>query len=104
MIAKIVKLALAFLCFTCLAKMPYGYYELFRFAALVGFVVLAYYAIENGKKLEVIIFIALAVLFQPLIKIALGRSLWNIIDVFVGMALSLSVALSLKKKENGKTN
>ena len=104
MIAKIIKIALAILFFICLANMPYGYYELVRFAALVGFAVLAYYANDNGNKIEVIIFIALAILFQPLVKIALGRNLWNIIDVIVGVALLLSLVLPIQKKENGRTN
>ncbi len=104
MVVKIIKIALAILFFICLANMPYGYYELVRFAALVGFAILAYYANENGNKIEVIIFIALAILFQPLVKIALGRNLWNIIDVIVGVALLLSIVLPIQKKENGRTN
>ncbi len=104
MIAKIIKIALAILFFICLANMPYGYYQLVRFAALVGFVILAYYANENGNKIEVIVYVALAILFQPLVKIALGRSLWNIIDVIVGLALLLSLVLPIQKKENGRTN
>jgi len=104
MIAKIIKIALAILFFICLANMPYGYYELVRFVALVGFAILAYYANESGNKIEVIIFIAFAILFQPLFKIALGRNLWNVIDVIVGIALLLSLVLPLQKKENGRTN
>jgi hypothetical protein len=102
MISKIIKVVLALLFFICLMKMPYGYYQLVRFAALVGFAVLAFYANENGNKMEVIIFIALAILFQPLIKVALGKNLWNIIDVIVGLALLLSLVLPFQKKENGR--
>jgi len=104
MIAKIIKIVLAILFFICLANLPYGYYQLVRFAALVGFAILAYYANENGYKTEVIIFIALAILFQPLVKIALGRNLWNIIDVIVGVALLLSLFSPLPKSKNGRTN
>ncbi|MCW3105743.1 MAG: conserved hypothetical rane protein [Segetibacter sp.] len=104
MITKIIKIVLAILFFLCLARMPYGYYQLVRFAALVGFSILAYYANENGNKIQVIIFLALAILFQPLIKIALGRSMWNIIDVIVGITLLLSLVLPSQKKENGRTN
>lgn len=104
MVTKIIKIILAILFFICLANMPYGYYELVRFLALVGFAILAYCANESRNKIEVIIFIALAILFQPLVKIALGRNLWNIIDVIVGVALLLSLFLPLQKKENGRTN
>ena len=102
--SKIIKIILIILFFICLANMPYGYYELVRFAASIGFAILAYYANENGNKIEMIFFIALAILFQPLVKIALGRSLWNIIDVLVGVALLLSLFLPLQKKVNGRTN
>ena len=74
--SKVIKIILAILFFVCLANMPYGYYQLVRFVALVGFAILAYYANDNGNKIEVIIFIALAILFQPLVKIALGRNLF----------------------------
>lgn len=104
MVTKIIKIILAILFFICLANMPYGYYELVRFVALVGFAILAYYANESGNKIKVIIFIALAILFQPLVKIALGRNLWNIIDVIVGAALLVSIFLPLQKKENGGAN
>ena len=104
MLVNIIKVILAILFFICIANMPYGYYQLVRFLALVGFAILAYYANQNDKKIEVIIFIALAILFQPLFKIALGRSLWNAIDVIVGIALLLSLILPFQKNKDGRTN
>ena len=76
--------------------MPYGYYLLVRFLAMAGFGVLAYNAYNEKRETEMIIFIILAVLFQPLFKIALGRELWNIVDVIVGVGLIIS--LFTKKK------
>lgn len=87
MTEKAIKIILAIIFFICLAKMPYGYYQFVRFAALVGFVILAYQASEKENKTEMIIYICLAVLFQPLIKIALGREIWNVIDIVVGILL-----------------
>jgi len=86
-----IKIILAILFFICLADMPYGYYQLVRFLAMVGFSILAYNANEQGLKTEAIIYVCLAILFQPFIKIALGRELWNIIDVIVGISLILSI-------------
>ena len=71
--------------------MPYGYFQLVRFAALIGFAILAYNSNEQRQKTEVIIYVCLAVLFQPLFKIALGRQLWNVIDVVVGVGLIISI-------------
>lgn len=95
---KIIKIALAFLFFSCLASMPYGYYQLVRFLALVGFVILSYMAHQEGRYIEMIIYGALAILFQPIFKIALGRQLWNIVDVIVGLALIFSIWINPKSK------
>jgi hypothetical protein len=80
--------------------MPYGYYQLVRFAALVGFAILAYLSYEKGYKIEFVTYSALALLFQPLYKIALGRVLWNIVDVVVGVGLILSIFLNSNKSNN----
>ena len=86
-----IKIILAVLFFVCLMEMPYGYYQLVRFAALVGFAILAYKANEQGQKTEAIIYVCLAIIFQPLVKIALGRQVWNIVDVIVGIGLIVSI-------------
>ena len=86
-----IKISLTILFLFCLLDMPYGYFQIVRFVALVGFAILAYNANEQGHKREFIIYVCLAILFQPLIKIALGRQLWNIIDVLVGIGLIVSI-------------
>jgi hypothetical protein len=93
---KIIKIILAVLFFVCLFDMPYGYFQIVRFAALVGFAILAYNANEQGHKREVIIYVCLAILFQPLIKIALGRVVWNVVDVIVGIGLIASIFIKPK--------
>lgn len=94
---KIIKIVLALLLFICLADMPYGYYQLVRFAGLIGFSILAYKAYEHNKQTEMIIFVGLALLFQPFFKISLGREIWNIVDMIVGIGLILSIWINLKK-------
>ena len=93
-----IKILLAILLIACLADLPYGYYQFVRFSALVGFGYLAYNANEQGAKNEAFVYLALAILFQPFFKIALGRVLWNVIDVVVGIGLILSLLKSDNKK------
>ena len=88
---KIIKIGLAILFFLCLADMPYGYYQLVRFIGLIGFAILAYQANQQNNQTETIIYGALALLFQPFFKISLGRELWNVIDVVVGLGLLVSI-------------
>ena len=78
---------LAILLFLCLADMPYGYYQFVRFAAAAFFAYAAYAENESVRKELVVVFVILALLFQPFFKIALGRTLWNIVDVLVGIGL-----------------
>ncbi len=93
---KLLKIFLSILLFGYLLNFLYGYYQFVRFAALVGFGYLAYDANEKGYKNEVFIYFALAILFQPFYKIALGRTIWNIVDVVVGIGLIMSIFQSKK--------
>lgn len=91
------KIVLAAFFFLCLAEMPYGFYQLVRMAGLIGFAILAYDANQRKQPVIMIVYIGLALLFQPLFKVALGRDLWNIVDVLVGIGLVVSV-FSKKRK------
>ncbi len=94
-----IKLILTILLFACLIDFPYGYYQFVRFAALVGFGCLAFKANEQGYRNEAFVYLALAILFQPFIKIALGRTIWNIVDVVVGIGLIVSLFLPKPNKQ-----
>lgn len=95
---NLIKITLSILFFLCLAKMPYGYYQLVRFSALVGFGILAFQSYQEKKQMdvEIIIYISLALLFQPFFKIALGRTIWNIVDIIVAFWLIIDVYKSKK--------
>ena len=80
---KHVYLILAALMLLCLAPMPYGYFQLVRFVAMVAFAVMAYLYYARQKTIAATVFGVLALLFQPIYKIALGRATWNVIDVLV---------------------
>lgn len=90
----LIKIALAILLFLCLLDMPYGYYQFVRFVALIGFGILVYKANEQNQKTEMIIYGGLALLFQPFFKIALGREVWNIVDLIVGIGLIGSLIMN----------
>jgi hypothetical protein len=96
-LSNLIKVVLAVLFFLCLADMPYGFYQFVRFAGLVGFAILAYQAYELGRQTEMIIYGGLALLFQPFFKIALGRQMWNIVDVVVGIGLLISIFIKPKE-------
>ena len=97
---KQVYLILAALMLLCLAPMPYGYFQLVRFVAMVAFGLMAYRYYVNNKAIAAVVFGVLALLFQPIYKIALGRATWNVIDVLVaGLLIGLFV---LERRLEGK--
>ena len=99
MIMKWVNIILAVLLLLCLAPMPYGYYQVVRFVSMIAFAVMAYRYWNQEKKGLAVTFGALALLFQPFLKVALGRTMWNIVDVIVAVGLLLLVLLNKEKKE-----
>jgi hypothetical protein len=98
---KHLKLILALLFLLCLAPMPYGFYSLIRFVAMIAFAVFAYFYYEKKDNKLAIVFLSLAVLFQPLLPIYLGRILWNIVDVVVAIFL---VVLYIKENKSQSSN
>lgn len=118
-----VYIILSVLLLLCLAPMPYGYYQLVRFITMTVFGVLAwlFYATRNtpglcapeeqkgyikddsttilSKVSMAIVFGALALLFQPFLKITLGRIVWNVVDVIVaGMLIIMWLNLRISDK------
>ena len=88
---NLLKLFVSFILILCLFDMPYGYYQFIRFSAMIGFAYLAFLANNQNNRNSVFIYVGLALLFQPLVKIALGRTIWNIVDVIVGICLIISL-------------
>ena len=95
----IIKIIIAILLLLCLADMPYGFYELIRFTAAATFAYLSYDYFNSNKNGLGIIFAALALLFQPFFKIALGRTIWNFVDIIVAAVLIYLILISFKKNK-----
>ena len=94
-------LGLAVALIVCLFPMPYGYYTLVRFVAMIIFGCMAFSFYKNVNISLCVIASSLSLLFQPFFKIVLGRTMWNVIDVIVAIAL---VALWYKNYNNSNTN
>lgn len=87
----IIKLILSIFFFLALFKMPYNYYELMRFVAMIGFVILGYKELQNENKTYLLIWFSSALMINPFFKLALGRTVWNIIDVIWIVILVFSI-------------
>ncbi len=96
LLMKQINIILAGFLLLCLAPMPYGYYQFVRFVAMVVFAVMAFRYHEEKKNELAITFGALSLLFQPFFKVALGRTMWNVVDVAVAVLL---IVLWWKKRK-----
>lgn len=95
---SVLKLAIAILLLLCLADMPYGFYTLVRFVSAFAFAYISYDYFKSKKDGLGFVFAALALLFQPFFKVALGRTIWNIVDVIVAVGLLYLLIPTFKKK------
>ena len=93
-------LFLAAMLLLCLAPMPYGYFMLVRFVMMVVCGWMAYQYYQRQKIVAMWVFGALAMLFQPIYKLALGRVTWNIVDVIVAIFLIILFLVERKKEKS----
>ncbi len=79
----------------CLLPLPYGCYILIRYISAIVFGIMAYdYYCQKQQKMYIIT-LGLTLLFQPFIRIPLGRDVWNVVDVITAIFL---IYLFFKKK------
>lgn len=91
----VVKVILVVVLLSCLLPLPYGAFELIRFASFIGFGYLAYKYYKSHQEGKALVFGALSLLIQPFFKLALGRGMWNIVDVVIVVFI---IYLIVKKK------
>ena len=98
-----IKLILGGLLIVPFFEPPYGYFQFLRIVSFIGFAYLAYEEKNSSNKLFLIVYILLAILFQPFEKIALGKEIWLIVDAFSTVILIVSFGLSINSKTNETT-
>ena len=89
----VIKITLCVLLFVCLFDMPYGYYQFVRFIGMIGFGLLAFQDYQKNQT-WFLIWISSALIINPFLKIALGRDIWNIVDVIWAVLLVVSIFLN----------
>ena len=87
-ISKYLHLIVAGMLVLCLLPMPYGFYGLVRLMAAAAFSWGANNYHKKEKMGMMVTFIALALFFQPFAKVALGREVWNLVDIAVAAFLA----------------
>lgn len=92
-----VQIALIIALILCLLPMPYGYYTIVRVCTMVYFGYLAFRVNKKSKKNRslLIFYLVVIILFQPFVKLPIGRLVWNIIDI--GLAIWILLNLGRRR-------
>ncbi|MGA1798665.1 DUF6804 family protein [Sphingomonas sp. 4RDLI-65] len=64
-----------------LGDMPYGYYQLLRIVIFCAAVYLAIIEKRDADNAWLWAFVACALVYNPLVKLALGREVWAIVNI-----------------------
>ena len=91
----LIKLLLIGVFLGCLARMPYSYYQLTRFVALAGFVVLFVLDYRDKRYVGAVLSGMGVVLFNPFFKATFKREVWQVIDVWMAGVLLVWVVVEL---------
>ena len=82
---------------------PYGYYILLRWICCAAFAYLAVQALAQEKEGWVWILGVTAAVYNPIIRINLGREVWSVINVVtIAIAIVSLFVLRVKKGEAAK--
>jgi hypothetical protein len=95
---KLIKIILSILFLVCLLDMAFSFFQLVRFLGMIGFAILAY---NNYQKNQpwFIVWVSSVILINPFFKIALGRVIWNIVDLIWVELLIVSILINKKYVE-----
>jgi hypothetical protein len=85
------------LLFWALARHPIGYYTILRFVTCAVCIYGAYRATQSRQPGWMLIFGAIAVLFNPVISFRMTRETWAYVDVLVAIYLLVSLFLFKSK-------
>lgn len=84
-------LVLAVALLLCLCPLPYGFYTIIRLATAIIAGCWAYQFYKSNKTAYAVIAGAIVILFQPLIKIVLDRTTWNVLDIVLACTILILV-------------
>lgn len=74
-----------FMLFGAIAEWTYGYYSLLRWITCIASILVAFQAFEKNIDWAKVVFIVIAILFNPLAPIYLSRSTWIPIDIITAI-------------------
>jgi len=84
-------ISVIFLLLAMIEGWPYGFFTLLRLVVFGTTVYLSWLAYKSGKQAWIWIFGFIALIFNPLVTLHLGRYIWKIVDLLVAVFLIISI-------------
>ena len=82
-----------FMLFGAIAEWPYGYYILLRWITCITSILVTLKAFEKNIDWAKVVFIVIAILFNPLTPIYLSRSTWIPIDIITAIFFIFAIRI-----------
>ena len=79
--------------FGAIAEWPYGYYTLLRWITCIASILVAFQAFEKNIDWAKVVFIVIAILFNPLAPIYLSRSIWVPLDIITAVLFIFAIKI-----------
>lgn len=86
------KILVVVIMFAALGDRPYGYYQFLRWVTVFSAGYLAYVSKKGKKNCWFWIFLAIAILFNPIIPFYLSKSTWAVFNLAAGIIYIVSLA------------
>jgi hypothetical protein len=82
-----------FMLFGAVAEWPYGYYTILRWITCITSIIVVLQAFEKNIDWAKVVFIVIAILFNPLAPIYLSRSIWISLDIITGILFIFAIRI-----------
>jgi len=82
-----------FMLFGAVAEWPYGYYIFLRWITCIASILVIFQAFEKSIDWAKVVFIIIAILFNPIAPIYLSRSTWIPLDIVIAIVFIFSIRI-----------
>lgn len=91
-------IASAFLFIALVPDLPYGYFQILRWVVCGASCLGAFMAMEKDSKGWLWTMVGMAILFNPILPIRLGRETWQVLDLVGGIVFLCAIPIFKKEK------
>lgn len=99
----LIKIILSILFVVCWFPLPYGYFQIVRFAGMASFIWFAFLDSRNNYKSLALFWAFSAILINPFFKVSLGRTIWNIVDIIWALILLATLVSDFRQLKKSDT-